>query len=74
MIRNGNGLGSASSLHFSPPPPPPPVIRGVEDYFVGKQESDDYPALQWIDSVLNADVLLDVEGDETGSSTDSDSD
>ncbi|KAI0803075.1 hypothetical protein BC629DRAFT_1591169 [Irpex lacteus] len=50
LTRNGNSLGSTSSMRFSPPPPPPPVIRGVDDYFI------------------------DVEGDETGSSTDSESD
>ncbi|KAI0085611.1 hypothetical protein BDY19DRAFT_964785 [Irpex rosettiformis] len=50
LTRNGNGLGSASSVRFSPQPPPPIVVRSVEEYFV------------------------DVEGDETGSSTDSDSD
>lgn len=35
LTRNGNSLGSASSMRFSPPPPPPPVIRGVDDYFIG---------------------------------------
>jgi hypothetical protein len=67
IARNGNGLGSASSLHFSPPPPPPPVVRGAEDYFVGE-------ILLVFRRRSNADSCLDVEGDETGSSTDSDSD
>ena len=66
--RKGKAVGLGSPQRPSPPRPPPPLVRAPEpDYLIGETSPQTlFPALSLI-------YTVDVEGEETGSSTDTDS-